>query len=166
MAQFSVNPNRHDPYKQFKFRVRMEGRIVAGVAKVGALHRSTEVIEHREGGDPSTSRKSPGRTKFEPITLERGLTHDTDFEDWANKVWRLGQETSLADFRRDIVIELINEAGQMVIAYKVYRCWPSEYVAMPDLDANATEIAFEQLILQNEGWARDLSVAEAKELSF
>jgi len=166
MAQFSVNPNRHDPYKQFKFRVRMEGRIVAGVAKVGALHRSTEVIEHREGGDPSTSRKSPGRTKFEPITLERGLTHDTDFEDWANKVWRLGQETSLADFRRDIVIELINEAGQMVIAYKVYRCWPSEYVAMPDLDANATEIAFEQLIVQNEGWERDLSVAEAKEPSF
>jgi phage tail-like protein len=166
MAQFTVNPNRHDPYKQFKFRVRMEGRIVAGVAKVGALHRNTEVIEHREGGDPSTSRKSPGRTQFQPIVLARGLTHDTDFEDWANKVWRLGQETSLADFRRDIVIELINEAGQIVIAYKVYRCWPSEYVALPDLDANATEVAFEQLILQNEGWERDQSVAELKEPSF
>ena len=129
MVQFTVNPNRHDPYKQFKFRVRMEGRIVAGIAKVGALRRSTEVIEHREGGDPSTSRKSPGRTQFQPIVLERGLTHDTEFEDWANKVWRLGQETSLADFRRDIVIELINEAGQIVIAYNVHRCWPSEYVA-------------------------------------
>jgi len=166
MVQFSVNPNRHDPYKQFKFRVRMGGRIVAGVAKVGALRRSTEVIEHREGGDPSTSRKSPGRTQFQPIVLERGLTHDTEFEDWANKVWRLGQETSLADFRRDIVIELINEAGQIVIAYNVYRCWPSEYIALPDLDANATEVAFEQLILQNEGWERDLSVAEPKEPSF
>jgi phage tail-like protein len=166
MVQFTVNPNRHDPYKQFKFRVRMEGRIVAGVTKVGALRRSTEVIEHREGGDPSTSRKSPGRTQFQPIVLERGLTHDTEFEDWANKVWRLGQETSLADFRRDIVIELINEAGQIVIAYNVHRCWPSEYVALPDLDANATEVAFEQLILQNEGWERDLSVAEPKEPSF
>ena len=134
MTQFAVNPNRHDPYKQFKFRVIWDGRVVAGVAKVGALRRSTEVIEHREGGDPSTSRKSPGRTQFQPVVLARGLTHDTEFENWANKVWQLGQETSLADFRKDILIQLINEAGQIVIAHKVHRCWPSEFVALPDLD--------------------------------
>ena len=98
--------------------------------------------------------------------LARGLTHDIEFEKWANKVWQLGQETSLADFRKDILIQLINEAGQIVIAYKVHRCWPSEYVALPDLDANAADVAFEQLILQNEGWERDTSVAEPQEPSF
>jgi phage tail-like protein len=166
MAQFVVNPNRHDPYKQFKFQVKWEGRTVAGVSHVSALRRSTEVIEHREGGDPSTPRKSPGRTQFQPIVLARGLTHDAEFESWANKVWQPGHDVSLADFRRDIVIELINEAGQIVIAYKVYRCWPSEYVALPELDANATNVAFEQLVLQNEGWERDTSVVEPKEPSF
>jgi phage tail-like protein len=166
MAQFVVNPNRHDPYKQFKFQVKWEGRIVAGVSHVGALRRSTEVIEHREGGDQSTPRKSPGRTQFQPIVLARGLNHDAEFENWAKKVWQPGHDVSLADFHRDIVIELINEAGQIVIAYKVYRCWPSEYVALPDLDANATNVAFEQLVLQNEGWERDTSVVEPKEPSF
>jgi phage tail-like protein len=130
------------------------------------LRRSTEVIEHREGGDPSTLRKSPGRTKFEPIVLARGLTHDTEFEAWANKVWEPAHDVSLADFRRDIVIELINEAGQIVMAYKVYRCWPSEYVALSDLDSNGASVAFEQLTLQNEGWERDTSVVEPKEPSY
>ena len=163
MAPFTVNPDRHDPYKQFKFRVKWNGKIVAGVSKVGALRRSTEVIEHREGGDPSTTRKSPGRTKFESIVLARGITHDTEFESWANKVWRPGQDVSLPDFRRDIVIELLNEAEQVVLAYKVFRCWPSEYVALSDLEANESAIAFEHLTLQNEGWERDTSIVEPKE---
>jgi phage tail-like protein len=60
---------------------------VAGVSKVSALKRTTDVVEHREGGDPSTVRKSPGQTKFEAVTLERGVTHDPDFEQWAGKVW-------------------------------------------------------------------------------
>ena len=125
--------------------MRWDGRYVAGVSKVGALKRSTEVVEHREGGDPSTSRKSPGRTKFDPITLERGVTHDKEFEQWANKVWNfgsgLGAEVSLKDFRRNLTIEVYNEAGQLAIAYKVYRCWVSEYQALPDLDANANAVA-------------------------
>jgi phage tail-like protein len=158
VAPFTVNPDRHDPYKQFKFRVKWNGKIVAGVSKISALRRSTEVIEHREGGDPSTTRKSPGRTKFEPIVLARGITHDTEFESWANKVWRPGHDVSLADFRRDIVVELLNEAGQVVMAYKVFRCWSSDYVALSDLDANAACIAFEHLILQNEGWERDTAI--------
>ena len=124
MAQFSVNATRFDPYKNFKFRVKWDGRYVAGISKVGALKRSTELVEHREGGDPSTSRKSPGRTKFEAITLERGVTHDTEFEKWANKVWNfgsgLGAEVSLKDFRKDLIIEVYNEAGQLALAYKVY----------------------------------------------
>lgn len=166
MAQFVVNPNRHDPYKQFKFRVKWNNQIIAGVSKVSALRRTTEVIQHREGGDPSTSRKSPSRTEFESITLTRGVTHDTEFETWANKVWQPGHDVSLADFRRDIVIELINEAGQVVMAYKVFRCWPSEYVALSDLDGNASCIAFEHLVLQNEGWERDASIVEPKEPSY
>lgn len=169
MAQFSVNPQRFDPYKNFKFRVRWDGRVVAGISKVGALKRTTEVVEHRQGGDPSTSRKSPGRTKFDPITLERGVTHDPEFEKWANKVWSVGggfgAEVSLKDFRKDIIIEMYNEAGQLVIAYKVYRCWVSEFQAQPDLDANANAIAIQTLKLENEGWERDTAVVEPAERS-
>ena len=169
MAEFSVNTSRFDPYKNFKFRVKWDGRYVAGVSKVSALKRTTEVVEHRAGGDPSSAHRSPGRTKYEAITLERGVTHDVDFEQWANKVWRLGnqlgQEMSLKDFRKDIVLELYNEAGQLVIAYKIYRCWVSEYQALPDLDANANAVAIAHLKLENEGWERDIEVAEPAEVA-
>lgn len=170
MAQFSVNAQRFDPYKNFKFRVRWDGRYVAGISKVGALKRSTKMVEHREGGDPSSTRKSPGRTEYDAITLERGVTHDVDFEQWANKVWNygsgLGAEVSLEDFRKDIIIEVYNEAGQLAIAYKVYRCWVSEYQAFPDLDANGEAVAIQTIKLENEGWERDYDVAEPKEPSF
>ena len=172
MAQFSVNtqPQRFDPYKNFKFRVKWDGRYVAGVSKVSALKRSTEMVEHREGGDPSTTRKSPGKTKYEAVTLERGVTHDLEFERWANKVWNfgagLGQEVSLKDFRKDISIEVYNEAGQKVLAYNLFRCWVSEYQSLPDLDASANAIAIQTLKLENEGWERDLSVPEPSEPTF
>lgn len=170
MAQFSVNAQRFDPYKNFKFRIKWDGRYVAGVSKVSSMKRSTEVVEHREGGDPSSVRKSPGRTKYEPVTLERGVTHDLEFEKWANKVWNygsgLGAETSLKDFRKDITVEFYNEAGQLAIAYRVYRCWPSEYQALPDLDANANAVAIQTLKLENEGWERDYEVAEPDEPTF
>ena len=169
MAQFVVNTSRFDPYKNFKFRVKWDGRYVAGVSKVSALKRTTEVVKHREGGDPSTSRKSPGRTEFEAITLERGVTHDVEFEAWAAKVWQvgagLGAEVSLKDFRKDIIIEFYNEAGQTAISYKVYRCWVSEYQARPDLDANANAVAIQHMKLENEGWERDPSVTEPTEPS-
>ena len=165
MAEFTVNPTRLDPYKNFKFRVKWDGAYIAAVSKVSGLKRTTEVVEHREGGDPSTSHKSPGRTKFDSITLERGLTQDLAFANWANKVWNLGgnPEIALADFRKDIVIDFFNEADQLVISYKVYRCWVSEYQALPDLDANANAVAIELIKLENEGWERDMSVVEPKE---
>lgn len=170
MAQFSVNPNRVDPYKSFKFRVKWDGKVVAGISKVSALRRTTEVVEHREGGDPSTTHKSPGRTHFEPVTLERGVTHDLEFERWANKVWNLGAglgaEVSLKDFRKDLTLELYNEAGQVVIAYRLFRCWPSSFEALPDLDANGNAVAFQTLVIQNEGWERDTAVVEPSEPSF
>ena len=168
MAQFSVNTSRFDPYKNFKFRVKWDGRYVAGISKVGALKRTTEVVEHREGGDPSSSRKSPGRTKYEPITLERGVTHDIAFEQWVNKVWNFqsNNEVSLRDFRKDIIIEVYNEAGQLAVAYRVFRCWASEFQALPDLDANANAVAIQHIKLENEGWERDFEVAEPSEPSF
>ncbi|MGW5241058.1 phage tail protein [Monashia sp. NPDC004114] len=170
MAEFSVNATRFDPYKNFKFRVKWDGRYVAGISKVGALKKTTEVVKHRNGGDPSSSRKSPGRTEYEAITLERGVTHDVDFEQWANKVWNfgsgLGAETSLKDFRKDIILEVYNEAGQLAIAYKVYRCWVSEYQPMPELDANANGVAIQTIKLENEGWERDYAVVEPTEPSF
>jgi len=169
MAQFTVNTNRFDPYRNYKFRVWMDGRFVAGVSKVSALKRTTEVVKHREGGDPSSSRKGPGRSEFEAVTLERGVTHDRDFEEWASRVWHfgggLGKESSLKDFRKDIIIELYNEAGQKVLAYKLYRCWVSEYQALPDLDANANAVALQHIKIENEGWERDVAVTEPAEES-
>jgi phage tail-like protein len=167
MPQFPANPQRFDPYKNFKFRLKWDGRYVAGVSKCSALKRTTEVVRHREGGDPSSSRKSPGRTEYDAITLERGLTQDWAFVQWANKVWNygagLGQEVSLADFRKPITLEVYNEAGQLVIAYNIYRCWVSEFQSAPDLDANANAVAIEHIKLENEGWEHDLSLAEPKE---
>jgi phage tail-like protein len=170
MPQFTVNPHLHDPYKNFKFRVKWDGRYVAGIFHVSPLRRATEVVQHREGGDPSIARNSPGRTEYDAITLSRGVTHDAEFEAWANLVGRHGgqPEMSLAHFRKDVVLELLNEAGQLVRAYKIYRCWPSEYVALDTLDANGqggngNAVAIETLVLQNEGWERDAEVGEPVE---
>jgi phage tail-like protein len=170
MAQFSANPLRFDPYKNFKFRVKWDNKYVAGVSKVSMLKKTTEVVKHREGGDPSSSRKMPGRTEYEPITLERGVTHDLEFEKWANKTWNfgagLGSEVSLQDFRKDLLLEVYNEAGQLVISYKIYRAWVSEYQALPDLDANANAVALQHIKLENEGWERDVAVTEPTEPRF
>ena len=168
---FTVNPDRYDPYKTFKFRLRYpDGDYVAGLSKMSALKRHTEVVKFREGGDPSTHRKSPGQTEYDAITLERGVTHDTTFEQWANKVWNygsgLGSEVSLKDFRKDLVLEIYNEAGQLALAYKLFRCWPSEFTAFPDLDAGASAVAIQTLKLENEGWERDYDVPEPSEPSF
>jgi len=169
MPQFTVNATRVDPYKNFKFLIKWDGKYVAGMSKMSALKRTTEVVKHRSGGDPSTNYKSPGRNDFEAITLERGVTHDVEFENWAIKVWNfgagLGAEVSLANFRKDIIIELLNEAGQKVIAYNVFRCWVSEYQSLPDLDANANAVAIQHIKIENEGWVRDTSVTEPKEPS-
>lgn len=169
MAQFTVNATRFDPYKNFKFRVRWDARYVAGISKVGALKRTTEVVRHREGGDPSSSRKSPGRTEFEAVTLERGVTHDPEFEAWARKVWDFGAgrgaETSLKDFRKDILLEVMNEAGQVAVSYRIFRCWVSEFQALPELDANANAVAIQSIKLENEGFERDEGVVEPAEPS-
>src|SRR5262245_63229659 len=170
MAQFSVNPQRFDPYKNFKFRVKWDGRYVAGVSKVGALKRTTEVVKHRVGAETNSSRKSPARTEFEAISLERGVTHDTEFEKWANKVWNfgsgLGAEVSLKDFRKDVILDVYNEAGQLAISYKIFRAWVSEFQALSDLDANANAVAIQHIKLENEGWERDYDVTEPTEPTF
>ncbi len=165
MAQFTVNTHRFDPYKNFKFRVRWDGRLVAGVSKVGALKRSTEPVTHREGGDPNTARVSPGTWSFDAISLERGVTHDPEFENWANLIYSTEGDAaiSLRDFRKDVIIELLNEAGQVAKAYKVFRCWVSEYTALPELDASGSGVAIESMTLQNEGWERDEAVTEPTE---
>jgi phage tail-like protein len=167
VAQFEINTHRFDPYKNFKFKVKWDGKYVAGLSKMTALKKTTKLIEHREGGDPSTNRKSPGRTTFDAITLSRGVTHDLEFEKWANKIWNFGNsvgaEVSLKDFRKDILIEVLNEAGQKAIAYKVYRCWVSEFQALPEFDSNADAVAIQTIKLENEGWERDESVTEPTE---
>jgi phage tail-like protein len=167
VAQFEVNTHRFDPYKNFKFKVKWDGKYVAGLSKMTGLKKTTKLIEHREGGDPSTNRKSPGRTSYDAITLSRGVTHDLEFEKWANKIWNygnsVGAEVSLKDFRKDILIEVLNEAGQVAIAYKVYRCWVSEFQALPEFDSNADAVAIQTIKLENEGWERDESVTEPTE---
>jgi phage tail-like protein len=162
--------NRFDPYKNFKFVVKFGNVAVAGISKVGGLKKTTEVVKHREGADPSTSRKSPGRTEFDAITLERGVTADREFEKWANQVWffqaQAPGESALGNFRRDITIELRNEAGQPVLRYFVFRCWVSEYQALPDLDGNANAIAIEHIKIENEGWKRDVALTIEPEPEF
>ena len=163
MAQFSVNATRFDPYKSFMFRVKWDGQYVAGLSKMSALKRSTDPVVHREGGDPSHERKSPGKTKFDAVTLERGVTHDPAFEAWANLVHSLDAPMSLKNFRKDIVVDVFNEADQKVLSYKIFRCWPSEYQALPALDAGTAAVAIQTLKLELEGWERDTSVTEPTE---
>jgi phage tail-like protein len=156
---FPGNTDRFDPYKNFKFQIEWDGKVVAGISKMSVLKRTTEVVKHREGGDPSSSRKSPGRTEYEPITFERGLTHEPEFEQWANKVWNYGSEPgsemSLKKFRKEINVNVLNEAGQIVLVYKVHRCWVSSFQALPEMDANGNGIAIENIVVENEGWERD-----------
>jgi phage tail-like protein len=166
MAQFSVNTHRKDPYKNFKFRVMWEGRFIAGVSKVSPLRRSTETVGFRDGGGISRPLISPGKTEYDPITLERGITHDTAFEEWANQIYNTSGDgaVSLKNLRKDIRIELYNLSGQLVIAYNIFRCWVSEYQALPELDATGeASTAFERIVLQHEGWERDKEVKEPEE---
>jgi phage tail-like protein len=165
MAPFPVNTHRFDPYKNYMFRIWWDGRPVAGVSKVSALKRTTEVVSHREGGDFSTPRHSPAGSKYEAVTLERGVTWDLEFEAWANKVYDVtaGVVASLKEFRKNVTLQLLNEAGQVVMAYTLFRCWVSEYQAMAELDANANAVLIQSITLQLEGWQRDEAVTEPAE---
>lgn len=165
MPKFTVNTHRFDPYKNFKFRLKWDGRYVAGISKMSPLKRSTEAIAHREGGDQSSVRVMPSHWKHEPITLERGVTHDEEFEKWSNLVYNTDGDAaiSLKMFRKDITIELLNEMGVVAKAWKVYRCWVSEYQAVPELDAMGNAVAIESIKLENEGWERDTAVGEPTE---
>lgn len=168
--QFTVDPARRVPYKNYKFRVKWDNQYVPGIYKVSALHRKTRVIRNRGGGGPSTERFSPGSTRYEPIVLVRGRTHDSSFEQWANKVHNYGAgqgaEVSLRDYRKNIVIDVMNEAGQLALSFRAYRCWPSEYVPVGPLDARNPETLTEKLVLQCEGVERDQAVTEPTPPSF
>jgi phage tail-like protein len=169
VSEFPANPTRFDPYKATKFRVKGDGIFIPGISRVGPLQRQTEIVRHREGGDPSTDRLSPNRTSFSSVTLERGKSQDLAFENWSNKVWRLnagpGAEVELKDFRKDVRVELLNEAGQVVLAYNLFRCWPFFYQALPQLDANANLVAVEAMTLACEAWERDAATVEPVEPS-
>lgn len=163
---FSVNAHRYDPYRTFKFQVLIDGQPVAGLSKMTALKKTTDVVTWRTGGDPSHERKLPAGSKYEPITLEQGLTHDPVFERWASLVNNIQGDgaVSLLNFRKDIVINVLNLQGTVAISYKVYRCWVSEYQALPDFDANTTNtVGIQSLKLEHEGWERDTSVSEPSE---
>lgn len=165
MAKFTVNAQRFDPYRNFKFKIKWDGQYVAGLSKCSALKKTTEMVEWREGGDPSSTHKLPGKTKYEAITLTAGVTHDTAFETWANLVnnYQGDAAMSLKNFRKDVVIDVFNEAGQKAISYKVYRCWVAEYQALPELDAGGNAVMIQTIKLENEGWERDTSVTEPTE---
>jgi phage tail-like protein len=165
MAKFTVNAQRYDPYRNFKFRIKVDNVYVAGLSKCTALKKTTEMVEWREGGDPSTTHKLPGKTKYEPVTLTAGVSHDTTFEDWANLINNFQGDAamSLKNFRKNVIIDVFNEADQKVLSYNLFRCWVSEYEALPDLDASANAVMIQTIKLENEGWERDKSVAEPTE---
>jgi len=155
---FQLNCSGTQSNDQLEVRVKWDGRYIPGILRVSGLSRTTEVVTHRQGSDPSNEIKSPGRTSYEPIVLERQRTQDNSFEELANRVGPAAQDTSvsLSDFRKDIILELY-EANQLVIAYDVFRCWPSEYVAFTDADINGHRVTIESITIENEGWARDTS---------
>jgi phage tail-like protein len=163
MARLTPATNRFDPYRNFRFKVKWDNTYVAALSKMTALKRSTEMVEWREAGENIISRKLPGKTKFEGVTLEAGLTYDTSFQDWANLVNDFTSHSlvNLAEFRKNITIDVFNESGVKVISYNLYRCWPSEYQAMPDLDAGANAVAITTLKLEVEWWERDNAVTES-----
>lgn len=165
MAKFTVNPQRFDPYRNFKFRIKIDNVYVAGLAKCSALKKTTEMVEWREAGDPSTTHKLPGKTRYDAITLTTGVSHDTTLEDWASLVNNFQGDAamSLKNFRKNIVIDVFNEADQKVLSYFVYRCWVSEFQSLPDLDASANAVMIQTIKLENEGWERDKSVVEPTE---
>lgn len=162
---FVVNTHRLDPYKNFKFRLLWDGKAVLGISKVSALKRTTEVVKHRSGGDNSFDHKSPGRTSYEGVTMERGVTHDLEFEKWANLVHTYQGDPSmdLVNYKKDLTLEVMNERGQVAIRYFLFRCWVSEFTAMPDLDANANAVAIENMKIEIEGFLRDADTAEPSE---
>jgi len=162
---FVTNAHRVDAYKNFKFRIVLDGKTVLGVSKVGALKRTTELVKHREGGENSTDHKSPGRTSYDALTMERGITHDTAFEAWANLVHPYGGDAGmdLVNYKKELTLEVLNERGQVAKRYFLHNCWVSEFTAMPDLDANANAVAIEHLKLELEGWERDLNTNEPDE---
>ena len=162
---FTVNAHRFDPYKNFKFVLFWDGRQVLGVSKVGALKRTTEVVSHRSGGDNSIDYKSPGRTKYEALSLERGITHDHEFEVWANKVHSFagGPSMDLVGYKKELTLEVRNERGQPALRYFLHDCWPSSYTSVPDLNSNENAVAIESLELQIGGWERDLDLGEPDE---
>lgn len=168
MALFPVNVARFDPYKTFRFQVFFGQNTtpVAAISKVTALKRSSNVIDYNEGGSAVTL-KGLGRTKYDPITLERGVTQDLDFISWADAAQRLDQghaTTSLANLRRQVRLQLLNEQGVPVRGYIIHRAWVSEFQALPDLDAGANTIALEHIRLENEGWEVDTTIAEVLEV--
>lgn len=162
---FVANAHRYDPYKNFKFRVLWDGRTVLGVSKVSALKRTTEVVKHRDGGDNSTDHKSPGRTSYEGVTMERGLTHDVEFEKWANLVHAYAGDPTmdLANYKKELTLEVLNERGHVAKRYFLHGCWVSEFTAVPDLDANANAVAIENIKVELEGWERDVETKEPDE---
>jgi phage tail-like protein len=165
MATFTVNPHRLDPYQGFKFRVKWDGKVIPAISHVSALKRTTTPVEFRAGEEHSNVHIQPGATRFSPIVLERGRTHDTAFEDWANLTFNLAGDAamSLKNYRKDFTIELLNLQGTPVMAFRVFRAWVSEYQALPDLDARADSVAIERLVVEHEGWERDPSVTEPTE---
>jgi phage tail-like protein len=164
VANTSLPTTLVNPYLTYNFIVKWDNQPVAAVSRVSGLTRTTSVVPFRAGGQPQTTFKIPGQTDYHPVTLERGITTDQAFEQWANKVWdypnttKFGNEVSLKDFRKNIQIEVYNQAGQLAIRYNLYRCWPSEYIALPELAAAANVVALASLTLQHEGWDRDTSV--------
>jgi phage tail-like protein len=165
MAMFPVNTHRLDPYRNYKFRVIADGVPIPGILRVSALVHTITPVDYRQGDSPNSYRVAPGMTRYAPITIERGLSHDTTFEDWAKLAFNVQGDAgmSLKNYRKDITINLYNMQGSVVLSYRVYRAWVAEYQALPALDANANCLAIERIVLEHEGWERDTAVSEPAE---
>ncbi len=164
---FVKNATRVDPYKTYKFRVLWDGKTVLGVSKSGPLKRTTNVVPHRGGGENSSDHKSPGRTQYDGLTLERGVTHDVEFELWANKIHPFAGDVAmdLDNYKKELTLEVLNEKGQVALRYFLHGCWVSEFTAIPALDGNANAVAIETIKIELDGWERDVGTTEPDQKS-
>lgn len=161
MAENTPAVERHDPFRGFKFKVVIPGLTKAGFSKVSGLKEATEVTTYREGTDAVTSRKLPGLTEYDNVTLEQGLSKDNGFRDWRKQIVNLAKEAG-ADgtgpagvapplaFRKTVTISLYDKAGTEVKQWQLREAWPAS-LEVADLDAMSSDVVIESLELAHEG---------------
>ncbi|POG54372.1 phage tail protein [Haloferax marisrubri] len=141
---------RTDPYRQLRFILEIGGLVTAGFSRCDLPSATSAVVEYREGADPPTPRKLPGLNEYGPLVLEVGVTdRSLELSEWRTLV----EQGRMDEARRDAAVVLLDATGNPAARWVFREAWPSKYDA-PRLDAMASEVAVERLVVVHEGFAR------------